>query len=211
MDLYLLDVSPLENSSVFKAYYDKCPTYRKSKIDACKKHSSRMLSLGAEILISHGMKKNSITDYSILISRTGKPYEKERKIHFSISHSGKYAAAVFSNAEIGVDIEAARNVDLKIAERFFDKTEQMYINNAEEKELEFLKLWTRKESILKAHGTGLSYPLSMFCVIDDPVELDGASYHINTFAEKDYVVSVAHREGKKLISPEIITLTPFTR
>jgi len=94
-------------------------------------------------------------------------------IRFNVSHSGDQAlVAVASGREIGVDIEQIRsNVECEqLAERFFSPGERRFIRDlAEEKKLHaFFRLWTCKESFLKAHGTGLSRPLSSFDVeLDD--------------------------------------------
>ena len=90
-------------------------------------------------------------------------------IRFNVSHSGDQAVvAVASGREIGVDIEQIRsNVECEqLAERFFSLSERKVIRELpEEKKLRaFFRLWTCKEAFLKAHGTGLSRPLSSFDV-----------------------------------------------
>jgi 4'-phosphopantetheinyl transferase len=99
-------------------------------------------------------------------------------IRFNVSHSGDQAiVAVANGREIGVDIEQIRrNVECEqLAERFFSAGERRFIRELpEEKKLyAFFRLWTCKEAFLKAHGTGLSRPLSSFDVklVDNPGEL----------------------------------------
>jgi len=88
-------------------------------------------------------------------------------VRFNVSHSGDQAVvAVASGREIGVDIEQIRSdVECEpLAERFFSPGERKLIRELPEgRRLHaFFRLWTCKEAFLKAHGTGLSRPLSSF-------------------------------------------------
>ena len=87
----------------------------------------------------------------------GKPIFADRKdIKFSISHSENwYIAAFCKDAEVGVDIEELRPINVKrerIAVRFFDYAEQeaLKINPKF-----FLQIWTKKEAIVKLNGKGI--------------------------------------------------------
>ncbi len=86
---------------------------------------------------------------------------------FSLSHSGDHAlVALAGQGEIGVDLEQLRplpDVDALarqcLAERelfHFDATPSA------ERELSFLRAWTRKEACLKALGTGLQIEPASF-------------------------------------------------
>ncbi len=61
---------------------------------------------------------------SIQIADTRKPYLEDEKYHFSISHSGDYAAAIVSSTErTGIDIELVRPTVAKIAHKFLHPEE----------------------------------------------------------------------------------------
>ncbi len=82
-------------------------------------------------------------------------------ISFNLSHSGVYAAAVVSRGRnVGIDIEEIRpNVAWRdIAGRFFSAEEAVWLDSMPEPE-SFFRLWTAKEAVLKAAGTGLTAPL----------------------------------------------------
>ncbi len=82
----------------------------------------------------------------------GKPYFKDYPhIHFNLSHSGDYLAVAFAVCPVGVDIEAHRPINLKIAERYFTQGEKAYVKN----NISFFYVWTRKEAYLKKTGIGL--------------------------------------------------------
>jgi 4'-phosphopantetheinyl transferase len=67
-------------------------------------------------------------------------------------------------ARCGIDIEKVRpNVEnLAIAERFFsaNETEWLRSRSSDQRALGFFRLWSVKESILKADGKGMTIPLS---------------------------------------------------
>lgn len=100
----------------------------------------------------------------------GKPLlDFETDLKFNISHSGNMAVfAFFKNQEIGVDIEKIKNDFnvMELAQNFFSKTEIEALERVPKKELSraFYRCWTRKESFIKAEGTGLSFPLNQFSV-----------------------------------------------
>lgn len=97
----------------------------------------------------------------------GKPFIENYvspKLHFNISHSHKVALFAFSHdSEVGIDVEGPNpRLDYKaMAKRIMSKQEQRWIQslpNAKQK-FAFMVCWTRKEAFVKAHGTGLMFPL----------------------------------------------------
>ena len=67
---------------------------------------------------------------------------------------------------LGVDVEAVdRRTDPEIAERFFSTPEVDHLRRCKsenDRRLTFLRIWTLKESFIKAIGTGMSTPLADF-------------------------------------------------
>jgi 4'-phosphopantetheinyl transferase len=100
----------------------------------------------------------------------GKPtlvYPKSSGLEFNISHtSGLAVCAVGNGCHVGVDVErAGRDVDaLALARRYFSKFEyeQLASVPAANRRQLFYRLWTLKESYIKARGIGLSIPLADF-------------------------------------------------
>lgn len=98
----------------------------------------------------------------------GKPRLADRpSVHFSLSHSGDRAVlAVSERHEMGIDIERVRPLDhLDLARRYFHPNEVAAIEGVrptEEQLLAFFRIWTLKESVVKAVGKGLSLPLDTF-------------------------------------------------
>lgn len=72
---------------------------------------------------------------------------------------------VVDGLPIGVDVERlCRRTDLALADRYFASSEADWVFQQPEAEQlrAFLRVWTLKESFIKAIGTGLSTPLDAF-------------------------------------------------
>ena len=122
-------------------------------------------------------------------------------VHFNLSHAGDYAAAVFDDGAVGIDVERARLVNVNVMQRQFTAAENAYLRSKPDA---FLRLWTRKESYCKAVGEGLHLPLSSFDVLEDQVagreapdtetvgrEADAGQFYLYTEVPvKGYVLSV---------------------
>lgn len=96
-------------------------------------------------------------------------------VRFNISHSHELAlCALTQGRELGVDVEHIREPsDFDgLAERFFAKTEVSVLRSLPQVErlAAFFSCWTRKEALLKATGTGLSFPLDRVVVTLAPDE-----------------------------------------
>ncbi len=95
----------------------------------------------------------------------GKPFAPGwPQLQFNLSHSGAFGLiALARGVPVGVDIEARRRrIDVgSLAQRFFSAGEAAALGALEEarRQETFLALWTRKEALLKALGSGLSFGL----------------------------------------------------
>jgi len=92
--------------------------------------------------------------------RKGKPFLlNDPTLHFNLSNSGEYVViAISRHGEVGIDLEKIRPLnDLEdLVEKNFSPKEKEYITKIHaEKLIRFFKLWTLKESFLKAIGEGM--------------------------------------------------------
>ena len=92
----------------------------------------------------------------------GKPQLADAELFFNLSHSGNVALYAFSRmGSVGVDVEVAarRAVDeVAIAARVLGEHQAQRlreISGPRERQLEFLRAWTRHEAALKCAGVGL--------------------------------------------------------
>ncbi|MBR9805963.1 MAG: 4'-phosphopantetheinyl transferase superfamily protein [Alphaproteobacteria bacterium] len=94
-------------------------------------------------------------------------------LSFNLSHSADLAVlAVSPEGELGVDIEAVRQIDQMqaLARNTFAPAETaaiLALSEAQQMEA-FLTCWTRKEALIKADGRGMGVPLKAFEVAVDP-------------------------------------------
>ncbi|MBA4348156.1 MAG: hypothetical protein C0413_04830 [Clostridiales bacterium] len=99
--------------------------------------------------------------------RRGKPHLVDHT-PFNITHAGDYAVLALSAHPVGVDLERFRPIDWRrISERFFHPIEREYLAKSSDPEQDFFRIWTLKESYLKAEGTGFSVSPASFAVIPD--------------------------------------------
>ena len=99
----------------------------------------------------------------------GKPALENGAYFFNISHSENIVAVAADESPIGIDVEKIRDINPKIAAKFFCADELFYLFGHEPKDVDFEKplaldarmrffeLWTAKEAYLKWLGTGMSH------------------------------------------------------
>lgn len=99
----------------------------------------------------------------------GKPYLidfPERQ--FSMTHCEGLAACLVASSPCGLDAEAIRPFRTRVLCRAFTEREQRQILQSQNPEELFFRLWTLKESFVKATGDGLSYRLDRVPVLLAP-------------------------------------------
>lgn len=83
-----------------------------------------------------------------------------RRAHFSISHTKTALAVAIDWQPVGIDVETVASPRRIEEPLFLNRTmsaaEQTVICNAADPCLAFTELWTRKEALVKAIGTGLN-------------------------------------------------------
>jgi 4'-phosphopantetheinyl transferase len=95
---------------------------------------------------------------------SGKPFLVGEQLQFNVSHSGNaFLLGVSRDEPLGVDIETSRRSRrvLELAERFFAASETAALRAVPSTFVQqaFLNLWSCKEAVLKAHGSGISFGL----------------------------------------------------
>ena len=213
IEVFLADVSSLEDEKLFRYYYEKMPSVRKNKIDAYKFDKDKRLSLGAGILVGRAFAElcekraevygdRVITEDDVIILDGGKP--EIPGICFSISHSGQMAILAMSDELVGCDIELKRDATKGIAESYFADDEVAYLKGiageAARKDA-FFDIWTKKESYIKATGEGLSRSLDSFSVLqmkENFVTIDEyEDYAISIYTCGDLDVSITQIDFAK--------------
>lgn len=89
----------------------------------------------------------------------GKPVFRNLPYYFNISHSCGRAVCALCDKEVGVDIEFTkkkRNFEL-IADNFFSEGERERFYASKNRQLEFYRIWTRKEAVLKRGSSEIEH------------------------------------------------------
>lgn len=149
-------------------------------------------------------------DVCIKVGANKKPYfftNSSVSLEYNISHSGNWIVVAFANEAIGVDVEqiqASFNFE-SLLTACFSNLEQNHIqNNANSREL-FYRLWTRKESFVKATSKGLDDSLSQLTCLDgkwdllNEPNLDQEWENWSFGLDQDHVGSICFKAGKKNI------------
>lgn len=119
----------------------------------------------------------------------GKPRLTGATLEFSITHArDRVLLAVTQGIPVGVDVEPADAPVAEVADSIRHPSE----NNVEGSEL--LRLWVRKEAILKATGHGLVRPMSDFSLRDAPL----GTFLADVALKEGYVGAVAALSGASL-------------
>ena len=119
----------------------------------------------------------------------GKPFV-ENGPYFSISHCKQGIVVAVADEPIGVDIEEIRNVDDALIERVLSKTErfalQATVNGEMARDRAFTRLWTQKEAVLKAQGTGIQSFEQVQTI------LEKNEWLLQTIEKEKYIYSIAY-------------------
>lgn len=200
------------NMHELRELLDKMPDcflgYELNRIKKFRKENDQKRSLIGKIAIADILSEFLNIKKELLIfdrDKYDRPYLKNpklQKMDFNISHSGDYVLVGFSSAgKIGVDIEKIKAIDMKIANNVFRDEEIKYLHFKKEMSLyRFYRLWSLKESFVKAVGEGLSYPLKKFHFefengkIIHKIDSKKSSWNFKTYEIEDYKISVCTKE-----------------
>ena len=120
------------------------------------------------LILSKKMKTDP-SKLKIIIDTNCKPKLLGDHLFFNISRTkGAFAFAISEACSIGIDLERVWNINFKsIIGRFFSVAEQKYVlKSPDESHERFFYIWTRKEALLKAEGTGIVTDLACIEVLD---------------------------------------------
>lgn len=145
---------------------------KRERVERIRQRKDKMRTVFGDLLARQLLSevlKVSPEKLSFAYADTGKPYLENGSYHFSISHSEDMVAVCVHEEPCGIDIEKIREVDPKLALRFFSAAEQLYLFRHEPKDsdlerpltpdaqLRFFEVWTAKEAYLKCSGEGMTH------------------------------------------------------
>lgn len=139
-----------------------------------------------------------ITEYSIGRTSHGKPFlQSHPHIRINLSHCKGMAVCAAGDAALGVDCEGVRGLREGVVRRVCTSAEADMLRCSLSPDLDFTRLWTLKESFVKAVGRGVSYPMRnaefLMDGSDIRTNITGASFCQYVFADR-YVLSLCSAE-----------------
>ena len=183
--LYVSDINVPKG--FLDGWYDKMPPERRRRCDRFRYDDDRKRCIAAYTLLIHALRDLGITcpdTLSIAEGEDGKPYFTDIPVCFNISHAKERVAVALSPCDVGCDVEYRSDNALKIAKRFFAPEEYAFLESIEdpdERGMEFTRIWTMKESVIKCCGEGIRRRLNDFSVTDEI----GKRSRIITLPQKD--------------------------
>ena len=176
IEVFAVDLSPdaaLEGYALGLLSQPERTRYRRFLVEDARRQF--LLARGAlRLLLSQRLNRVPAT-ISLASQAYGKPYAivdgVPAPVSFNISHSGNDGLiALTGSGSVGIDLEHRRpQVDLDgVAARVFGAGEQAVLSGltGRNKLDLFYRLWTSKEALIKARGTGFSYDPARFEVLD---------------------------------------------
>ena len=221
MKVLIADITIYEDECLYQEHCGILPTGRQEQIGRYRCKRDKYRGVGAGVLLEYGLNQYGCTlnetrdNYELVHlaqGKFGKPYIAEKEqLCFNLTHAKDYVAAVFAPCDVGIDIEQICQAKLKVAKRFFTDEEYRYLMTFDsEKSLfevsegaaqditaqdaAFFRMWTRKESYIKAVGEGMHLPLTDFSVLKDQIRGRDVYYLRTWEMPEQYAVSVCAKE-----------------
>ncbi len=171
---YLMDSSALPDPLDVPEKLHTLARDRVEKIYRIRHLETRKQSFGAGLLLDYalGQQIGIRRPYLLAFNSYGKPVCGQAV--FNLSHTEHFVIVsiwektcleeIETGLSIGCDIEPVRMYQPKIARRFFTENEYACLEKAEKqtRDEQFCRYWTRKESVIKMTGLGMSLPIDLF-------------------------------------------------
>ncbi len=177
--LYLADIRQLEGKE--EQCMELLTQQRREKASAITQPKPRLHSIAAGLLLRKVLGMNGEDKLSI------GPYGKPEMISgqaVSLAHGGNYAVLALGKGRVGVDIEPVPELIPRLPSFVFTEKELEWLES-HPGPVDFVLLWTRLESALKADGRGFEGCEREFCV------LDGGPWFISSLEYDGHVLSCA--------------------
>lgn len=193
--MYIADVSVLQDEDLYRKLYTRLDAARRSKADRFLFAKDKRLSVGAGALLLHALQQEKVENVSVAVEPNGKPYlVGEENLHFNLSHSGNMVMCALSDQEVGCDVEQMAAFEHELAEYVMTEKELSRIycreGDAGQREM-FFRLWTLKESYMKATGLGISLEPKSFGIefredgIHVVPSVDQRKFHFKEYVRND--------------------------
>lgn len=177
---------------------EKYSNYRQVKIANASSLALKQLNIQTEQLLFYGLKQFNnklITVPEILTTKQGKPYFKDSKYTFNITHSHNYIVVAIGTDDLGVDIEKIDPKRLKLAPKIFNDNELGELNNNIE---HLIETWTIKESYVKLYDLSILINLRNINIKDNEINSKYGRAFFKTFKIDNYYLALTSKRQVKV-------------
>ena len=167
--VYIADAAVLKDEQLYRRLYTGLDVSRRAKADRFRFEKDKRLSVAAGALLQYALQMENVREPSFDVTSNGKPYlVGEESLHFNLSHSEGMVMCAIAEKEVGCDVEKKAVLNRRLAEYVMTEYEldQIYGLERDMKQQEmFFRLWTLKESYMKATGFGIGLEPKSFGMI----------------------------------------------
>lgn len=167
--VYIADATVLKDEQLYKRLYTGLDASRRAKADRFRFEKDKRLSVAAGALLQYALQIENIREPSFHVTSNGKPYlAGEERLYFNLSHSEGMVMCAIAEKEVGCDVEKKTVLDRRLAEYVMTEYELNRIYDLEkdsEQQEMFFRLWTLKESYMKATGLGIGLEPKSFGMV----------------------------------------------
>lgn len=138
--------------------FNKMPAERQCRTNQYRNRLDRIQAVLAYKLLVNGLENEYRIQEELTFEYTssGKPkLSKYPEIHFNLSHCKLAVACAISDKPVGIDVQEIRTYNSRMGRRVCNDFELEQIEKSNNPDLEFCKLWTAKESVVKQSGVGV--------------------------------------------------------
>ena len=184
--LYALDLRPWQSNGAWRELLPGLPQARQRQALSCRFDADSARAAGAGWLLQYALVQAGVPAHAQRFTENpwGKPALADREApQFSLSHGGTWAVCAVGESPLGVDVELPR-CTMAVARRYFHAQELKGLEALppQEQRDRLCRLWTGKESFVKALGRGLTLPLDSFQI---ELHKDSAALH-QTYTDLPY-------------------------
>lgn len=167
--VYIADATVLKDEQLYRRLYTGLDVSRRAKADRFRFEKDKRLSVAAGALLQYALQMENVWEPSIDVTSNGKPYlVGQERLYFNLSHSEGMVMCAIAEKEVGCDVEKKAVLDRRLAEYVMTEHELDRIYGLEkdtEQQEMFFRLWTLKESYMKATGLGIGLEPKSFGMI----------------------------------------------
>ena len=166
------------------------PAWRRDQAEHYKHFIGRRNCTLSLLLLAEGLGVRPSDILPFHYNEHGKPCltnctdRESRQIHFNMSHCREAVACIIADHPCGIDVESAGRYSESVARYSMNEDEQDIIHKSPIPSHAFVHLWTRKEALLKAIGTGIQD--NMRDIFSHHTDID---IHTREHIDRGYILS----------------------